>query len=257
MFSESGLNELSLYFTKNTLYAFDFDGTITSLKHGYSFVKIKPSLRKKLRLLAALVPVVVVSGRGKRSLEKTLSEPAIRVVGDHGIEGAHKLSMKRRKEFKSKMNLLKDFIATHFINNEKMKGLFIEDKKISLTLHFYNSSCPERNRQKVIKALEKMKSPPRLILGRGVLNCLPTFKLNKGTSILHLRKVLKCSHAIYLGDDGTDEDVFRLKDKKILKVRIGKTRTTSATHYLWDQSEVEVLISRILEFLMPGHLNSL
>ena len=54
--------------------------------------------------------------------------------------------------------------------------------------------------------------------------------------------MLDCNEALYVRDDVTDEDVFALRDARILTVRIGKKKDSSARYFLKRQAEIaEVL----------------
>jgi trehalose 6-phosphate phosphatase len=51
-----------------------------------------------------------------------------------------------------------------------------------------------------------------------------------------------CSAALYTGDDETDEDVFALRDVRILTVRVGKKNGSATRYFLKRQAEIiEVL----------------
>jgi len=52
-----------------------------------------------------------------------------------------------------------------------------------------------------------------------------------------------------MGDDETDEDVFRLADPRILSVCIGTERTTATRYTIDDQKNIELLLHEILRLL--------
>jgi len=84
--------------------------------------------------------------------------------------------------------------------------------------------------------------------GKFVFNLLPNIRKNKGTAIVELRKILKCDHIAYLGDDVTDEDVFALKNKrKILDIRVGRSKKTKARYYLHNQDEMDEFLERLID----------
>jgi trehalose 6-phosphate phosphatase len=56
-----------------------------------------------------------------------------------------------------------------------------------------------------------------------------------------------CSAALYVGDDVTDEDVFALRDARILTVRIGKKKGSSARYFLKRQAELAEVLRLLVE----------
>jgi trehalose 6-phosphate phosphatase len=249
LFSKIGLNDLLKFISPQTLLAFDFDGTLTGLTPDYSQIRLKASLQKKIELLSSRALIAIISGRSRKFLiENTLSLDAI-YIGNHGLEGVNRLTLKQKNLYMRQVQ--KIIKATSHI-----AGLEVEDKKISLSLHFSNSQKPLKTRQALVDAIKNLRPQPRLISGKGLLNCLTTHEINKGKAVLDILKKHKCLNAIYVGDDGTDEDVFSLKSKRIFSIKVGNSKKTKAKYYLRNQGEVEVLISLILKLLKPGHLNS-
>ena len=90
----------------------------------------------------------------------------------------------------------------------------------------------------------------RIIPGKMVINLVPAGLPHKGDA---LRRLMRLSHrriALYVGDDHTDEDVFRLAaDAGVVGVRVGRTRHSAASWFLRDQQEVDELLSRLLRDL--------
>jgi trehalose-6-phosphatase len=54
-----------------------------------------------------------------------------------------------------------------------------------------------------------MEPAPRIVLGKSVINLIPAGAPHKGVALLELMVHLKIQCALYIGDDDTDEDVFR------------------------------------------------
>jgi trehalose 6-phosphate phosphatase len=86
------------------------------------------------------------------------------------------------------------------------------------------------------------------VLGKSVVNVMPPTASHKGTALLEYMRRLGCSTALYVGDDETDEDVFALRDARVLTVRIGKKNGSSARYFLKRQTE----ITQVLRLLVEG-----
>ena len=48
-------------------------------------------------------------------------------------------------------------------------------------------------------------------------------------------------------DDDTDEDIFSLPDERIFSVRIGKKKLSHAKYFLERQSEITLLLKKIVQ----------
>jgi len=94
----------------------------------------------------------------------------------------------------------------------------------------------------------ELSPPPRIVLGKSVVNVMPPTASHKGTALLEYMRRLDCSLALYVGDDETDEDVFALHDHRILTVRVGRKKGSSARYFLKRQAE----IAAVLQFLVEG-----
>jgi len=54
-----------------------------------------------------------------------------------------------------------------------------------------------------------------------------------------------CQKSLFVGDDETDEDVFRLKDENIFTVRVGINPLSNALVYIRGQHEIVRLLLEI------------
>jgi trehalose 6-phosphate phosphatase len=70
----------------------------------------------------------------------------------------------------------------------------------------------------------------------------------------HVRRLLSCDAAIYVGDDQTDEDAFAAgPPDRLLAIRVGARRGSRARYTLRNQAEVDDLL-RALVALRPARL---
>lgn len=89
----------------------------------------------------------------------------------------------------------------------------------------------------------------RVVPGKFVLNVVLASAPNKGDALLDLRAREGADIAMYVGDDVTDEDVFRLDQPgRLLTVRVERSRTSAAAYFLRDQREVDQLLKRLITF---------
>ena len=86
--------------------------------------------------------------------------------------------------------------------------------------------------------MTQLEPAPRVIGGKFVVNLLPTEASTKGKALVEAMALVGATHAIYLGDDRTDEEVFTLGKAGLLGVHVGSETWTAASYCLDGQSEV-------------------
>jgi trehalose 6-phosphate phosphatase len=90
----------------------------------------------------------------------------------------------------------------------KEKGVFLEDKGSSATIHYRLSHNPKEVEDRLLTVLESLGGL-RFMRGKLSTNIMPPLKINKGSIVLDIIERFGLKSAIYLGDDVTDIDAFR------------------------------------------------
>lgn len=227
---------------RDTLYAFDFDGTLSKISAKINDAILPLSTYRLLSVLSQEAPVAIISGRGISDLKKRVNLENVYLVGNHGLEGVKKWKTVQLKAKNICKNWLKILKAQHFESS-----IFIEDKKYSLSIHFRDSQNRKFSSEKIETVIKKLSPTPRIIRGKCVYNIVPKNSPNKGTAVLELKRNKKLKNVIYIGDDDTDEDVFRLPQKTIMTVRIGKKNNSKAKYYLKRQSEINKILKILIQ----------
>ncbi|MFO1286603.1 MAG: trehalose-phosphatase [Rubrivivax sp.] len=86
LFTPQGEAALAALLRRRPLFGFDFDGTLAPIVAEPAAARIPPSVTGRLRLLAELAPVAVISGRAIDDLRQRLGFEPRHVVGSHGAE---------------------------------------------------------------------------------------------------------------------------------------------------------------------------
>jgi trehalose 6-phosphate phosphatase len=245
IFSKTGMKVLeSLTFTK-TLYAFDYDGTLAPLVGTPDDAKISKDMIKFLEDLSLLAPIAIISGRSVSDLKSRLGFEPSSLIGNHGLEGLS--STKESSDRASKICLAwKNQLEIKWGKLKKDPGVFIEDKQFSLALHYRKSRNKKVARHELFSKLENLNPSPRIILGKSVMNLVPTGAPHKGVALLELMMRHDLKTALYIGDDDTDEDVFSLPDAGIISIRVGHKKSSQAHFFVKRQSEVKSIMREIL-----------
>jgi trehalose 6-phosphate phosphatase len=219
-----------------TLVALDFDGTLAPIVSERDEAWLPDGTRSALARLCASYPTVVISGRSRADVaRRLLGLPIGELIGNHGIEpneDQHRFAAATR-ELRARLSGL-----SH-------PGVEIEDKGCSLAIH-YRRSRPQRDGHDAIRrAVDALPTGTRIIEGKAVVNVLPAGAPNKGDALRAHWARSGMSKAIFVGDDVTDEDVFRQRLPGLVGVRVGRSRGSAAPWFVRRQADVEVLVDRL------------
>lgn len=248
LFSKSSLTILeSLSFTK-TLYAFDFDGTLAKIVTQPTDAYMTKTTEKLLKELSSLVPVAVISGRSILDLRKRIGFNPQFLIGNHGLEGLGKNNFALTDAQKICARWNKTLKKQNF-----EKGVEIEDKTYSLALHFRQSRNKTLAKNQIQSTIESLRPLPRIITGKSVVNLLPPGARHKGVAMLDLIQKSGAKHAFYIGDDDTDEDIFSMPYKagQLISARVGQKKSSQAKFYIERQSEINRLLTTLVDFHRP------
>jgi trehalose 6-phosphate phosphatase len=245
LLGEKGRQQLQALASEQSLYAFDFDGTLTRIVRDRGAVRLSARVRAQLNELGKHAPIAIISGRSLEDLRTHVGEGIPHLIGNHGLEERHELSdvMDHAREICANW---KRQIGAGFGPLFRTLGVEVEDKTYSLTFHYRTAGRKRAARGAVIEALSELAPSPRIVLGKSSINALPPGMPNKGGALLKLMARLGVQRALFIGDDMTDEDVFSLRDSRIVTGRIGMKKDSDAQFFLKRQSDVVDLLQVIL-----------
>jgi len=222
------------------LLAFDFDGTLAPIVRGRQEAGMRPETGALFSRLCQLFPTAVISGRCRADVAARLESSRVKyIVGNHGIEGGARAATRARdlNEAREQLTLL---VA-------KTPGLELEDKGLSLTVHYRRSRKPAAAQRAILRVLGRLTRPLRAIGGKSVVNVLPTDAPDKGDALLELCTRSGADVALYVGDDVTDEDVFELRQpERFISIRVGRSSASAAEYFLPSQREIDGLLQRLI-----------
>jgi trehalose 6-phosphate phosphatase len=221
------------------LLAFDFDGTLAPIVNDPGRAAMRASTRRLLRKAARAYPCVVISGRSRADVLRRLRGVGLaEVIGNHGLEPSG-ASLRARRKVRTWRPVLEEGV-------EGLRGVVIEDKGLSIAVHYRRSRQKNMARARVLAAASRL-GEARLVGGKQVLNILPSGAPHKGLALEQARARLGCDTALYIGDDETDEDVFTLDQPgQLLAIRVGRRSRSAAGYYVRSQAEVDRLLRRLI-----------
>ena len=244
LLSPAGRHVLQQFAWSNVLLALDYDGTLAPIVARPEQATLRRETRRLLQDVAALYPVVVISGRAQPDVLGRLSGIGVtEVIGNHGIEPRHATHAYEAQ--------VRSWLPTLARELAPFKGVWVEDKTYSVAVHYRRSRHKKVALPAILSAAAAL-GDVRLIGGKQVVNVLPVGAPHKGFALEKARDRLGCDTAIYVGDDETDEDVFGLDQPgRLLAVRVGPKGSSEAAYYLRNQEAVDALLSELLR-LRPG-----
>lgn len=247
LFSAEGRATLHAFVDPETLYTFDLDGTLAPIVSDPAGIVIPEEVRQRLIQLNGLAPVAVITGRARADALTHLGFTPRFLVGNHGAEGLPGAAATAQdfawlcQEWKAQLTQLLPAMSAY--------GIDLEEKGQTLALHYRKAADPVAAREEILAAIDRLQPPPRVVSGIFVKNLAPLKAPHKGTALEALMAHLGCLHAIFVGDDVTDEDVFKLHNPAILGIRVGSSGNSAADYYLKGQHEVIMLLQEMIALL--------
>lgn len=233
------LPALREFLSRDTLMAFDYDGTLAPIVDDPECAQMRPKTRELLRRIAMQYSAVVITGRRRADILGLMEGiPLLEIIGNHGAEGCwtapdHIVQQVAdwRRELEKRLEIL--------------EGVVLEDKRYSLSIH-YRQSRDKDVAFKIMQATENLRGARR-IGGKFIFNIVSSEAPGKGAALLSLCERFGTPRSIFVGDDDTDEDVFAMgMSAKILGIRVGAGGKTAAHYYTKDQADIDPLLEAMV-----------
>ena len=224
----------------NVLLAFDYDGTLVPIAPTPSAPRMRETTRQLLIRAARLYPCVIISGRALDDLSTRLEGiPVWYLFGNHGLEPAPPGAVSSTP-VPQWVEQLKRLLPDD-------PGIVIEDKRYSVTIHYRNAV----DKHRAVEAIDRIVTclpEARALGGAEAVSLLPRGGPNKGVALQQACRWFVCDSAIYVGDDGTDEDAFSSTyPEKLLTIRIGADDTSRARFHLDSQEDIDSLLQILVD----------
>ena len=190
----------------------DYDGTLVPIQEFPYLAKIDPERKEFLRELGRVHTVAVVTGRDKRSFSNVFGEvpPEIFLVTSHGAK------IYRGEDLIA--NFLDGKVPDLGPLKEALKdlpGTFLEEKEGCFALHYRSFKGDEALVEEAFYRFVRDHPPLKVIRGKKVLEAVYG-EFDKGKGVERFLKVTGWKGdepVIYVGDDTTDMDAFRVVKK--------------------------------------------
>ena len=236
----------------------DFDGTLTPIVPHPDQARLPARTRRALERLARLpgATVGIVSGRSLADLRRRIGLRGIHYIGSHGEEWAGLNGRPRVLANARAFGRIRTLSGRLKKELASLPGVLVERKTVSVAVH-YRQAGPKaaaQVRRAVLKELKESRGALRLLEGKKVLELLPAGSRSKGHTVEALlarrawngdaRRAL-----IYLGDDVTDESVFRRLRRGDIGIHVGNNPRSGAAFRVSSPAGVARFLERLLEVL--------
>jgi trehalose-phosphatase len=246
---------------RHVLLLCDYDGTLTPIAERPELADLSENATQLLQTLAhqSHFTVSVISGRALADLRQRVGIDGIIYAGNHGleIEGpgigvVNPLAEEMRPVFHLINQVLNKAMAP-------VKGVRVEDKGLTVSVHYRmveeGKSEEVKNIFERVIATARSLGKVRITSGKKVYEVRPAVDWDKGEAIALLidrygrTKTKKELLPIFLGDDQTDEDGFKVIEKHDgISIFVGEKPVHSAArYYLKSPAEVEQFLERLVK----------
>lgn len=209
---------------KKRLIILDYDGTLVPIVKNPELAIPDEQLIETLNLLTADKKnrLVISSGRDKDFLDKWLSEVDLDLAAEHGA--FFKENGKWHENTVADFPFDDELLEILQKATDKTPGSRIEIKRTSISWHFRNSDkwLAELRKQQLVNALMNPCTRLNLQIMRG--NKIVEIKMagvDKGIEATRLVNSDSYDFVLAMGDDVTDEDMFRTLPPEAITIKIG------------------------------------
>lgn len=233
---------------------FDYDGTLTPIVDRPDRARAPKDVAQQIAQLSRRKEnlIAIVTGRSLLDLEAVFDVPEVWVLGRHGLQWSAPGGRPRPppgfdvESAKKKIRGMKDELESLI---RQQPALAMEDKEYALTLH---TRRLDPDLEPVVHRAFRESVPEgfSVIVGKKVIEARPEGH-DKGTAFTqlieeHMPKALP----FYIGDDTTDEDVFRALPEGAITIRViddPKLKDeTAARYWLEDVEGVHQLLASLV-----------
>lgn len=222
----------------------DFDGTLAPIQPRPGEVQLDDATRRVLTLLAhnPRFRVWIVTGRRRDDVWARVRVRGIRYLGLHGWEGRA-----GRPVSATALDALAAARETVGRAAANVPGLFIEDKGLTVAVHYRGLSEEETARARLLvqEAVNVSGAALRLMHGKKVWEVAPRELGDKGEAVVaELAALSRRALPVYIGDDRVDEGAFAALARGIT-VFVGGTARTRARFRLGSVAQVRRFLEKL------------
>jgi len=236
--------------SKRRLIMLDYDGTLVPFAGKPAWAKPGDEVIKLLEDLTAIPQneVVLISGREKDTMKNWFSKLNLGLVAEHGVwvkerRGRWKMVEPLSDYWKEEVRPMLELWV------DRTPGSFIEEKGFSLAWHYRRADLRLgflRARELVNELLHLTANLDLQVLEGSRVVEVKNTSVNKGRAASQWISRGKWDFILAIGDDWTDEDVFRVLPDTAWSIKV-RFSASAAKYNLASPREVRALLREIVE----------
>ena len=229
----------------------DYDGTLTPIVEHPEDARLADDMRRTLLQAARSMPVAVISGRDLDDVRRMVDVPEIIYAGSHGfdIQGPN-----LRLELPEGVDALDDLEQAAEELAERLApipGVRLERKRFALAVHYRQAAALDVDRvEAAVDWAAERRARLRKTDGKKVFELRPDIDWDKGRAVRWLLSELGLDSPdvlpIFIGDDLTDEDAFKVLAGWGIAILVAEEPHPSAAAYRLDGPEQVAALLRHL-----------
>ncbi|WP_028296440.1 bifunctional alpha,alpha-trehalose-phosphate synthase (UDP-forming)/trehalose-phosphatase [Olivibacter sitiensis] len=235
----------------NRLLLLDYDGTLVDFKKEIDDAAPDQELYDLLDEINAdeKNQLVIISGRKHTTLDKWFGGRDYDLIAEHGAWRRRKDGQwEQRPGLSTKwkptiLRLMEDV-------TDKTPGSFIEEKSYSLAWHYrkVQEGLGDLRANELMDALSYHLNAfgIKLLDGDKVVE-VKNAEVNKGVATLNVLHQKDFDFILSIGDDRTDEDMFKVLPSKAVSIKVG-SNVSAAKFYLEQQGDVRKFLKEVVAY---------
>jgi len=244
----------ALFKDRRPVVFLDYDGTLTPIVARPDLALLSDRMRNTLRDLARHYTTAIISGRALEDVRQLVALDDVYYAGNHGLEiagpGSTQINNEKGLAFVEAVDKAYREILPQV---EDIEGVLVENKKFSLSVHY--RLVDEERITEIEQIVDRMLTQQVMLKkhhGKKVFEIRPCIDWDKGKALLWLLQTLELDGddvlPIYIGDDVTDEDAFRvLQDRGIGILVTEEPCKTAASYTLRNTEEVKDFLDKCVQ----------
>jgi len=249
LFSPEGEARLAATLARRPLLAFDFDGTLAPIVARPEDARLSRAVASRMQALCTLLPVAIVSGRSVADLRRRLDFEPMFIVGNHGAEDADAAA--GPVPAAPALDRLRALLQRRGSELAAL-GVVVEDKQLSLALHYRLSRQREAALARIHELLAPLAATLHVFGGKQVVNVAPAGAPDKAAAVQALLARCGAGCAVFAGDDVNDEPVFAAAPADWLTVRVGSDPAPTQARFRLDGPHETAMLLERMRGLLPS-----
>lgn len=239
-------------YSSHVILLLDYDGTLVPICKEPSLAKLSLEEKKLLRILSGIpwLSVGIISGRSLKEIRRLVGVEGLFYAGNHGFEILFRGTVWVHPEFESFKSRLKGVARELKRSTKGIDGILVEDKKVTVSVHY--RKVTQKSPGSILKIVSKvLESYPEIFTvtrGKKVYEVRPNIEWDKGKAVARLSRLLGFKTKpliIYVGDDQTDEDAFRVLEGDDISIRVGYKKSSKARYFCKGSGEILRLLEQM------------